>query len=129
MYQNFIIASQQNLLLLLEQTENAIDALRFDFLIHKYGYPNDEVSHPLSKYGLGFYGLFEVTNSPWIIELRNINRQHSRHTDSMFDNYKHYIAKFKDVTVEVISTKIEEIQLTKIELLTFIDAEVNDLIK
>ena len=128
-YENFIVSSQQKLFLLLEQADDLIDTLQFDFLIYKYGYPNDEVSHPLSKYGLGFYGLFKVTNSPWVTELRDNNRQHSRHTDSLFDNYQHYIAKFKDVTVEIICTKMEETQLTKSELLTFIDEQVKSLVK
>ena len=124
MYENFIVSSQHKLFLLLEQTDNIIDTLQIDSLIYKYGYPNDEISHPLSKYGLGSYGLFRVDNSPWVTELRNNNRQHHRHSDSSFDNYKHYVAKFKDVTVEVICTKMEEIQLTKSELLSFIDEQI-----
>jgi len=129
MYENFIVSSQHKLLLLLELTDNVIDTLQFDSLIYKYGYPNDEVSHPLSKYGLGSYGLFKVANSPWILELRDNNRQHSRHTDSSFDNYQHYIAKFKDVTVEIICTKMEETQITKSELLAFINEEIASLVK
>lgn len=113
MYENFIVSSQQKMLLLLEQTDNLINTIQFDFLVYKYGYPNDEVSHPLSKYGLSAYGVFEVINSPWVTELRDNNQLHHRHTDSSFEDYKHYVAKFKDVTVEVICTKIEEIQLIK----------------
>ena len=127
MYENFTIASQQKLFLLLEQTDGLIDSLQFDFLIYKYGYPNDEVSHPLSKYGLGSYGLFQVFNSPWVTELRDNNKQHHRHTDSSFDNYKHYIAKFKDVTVEVICTEMKERQLTKSELFAFLNEEIDRL--
>jgi len=129
MYENFIVSSQHKLFLLLEQTDNIIDTLQFDSLIYKYGYPNDEISHPLSKYGLGSYGLFRVDNSPWVTELKNNNRQHHRHSDRSFDNYKHYVAKFKDVTVEVICTKMEEIQLTKAELLSFIDEQICHIIK
>ena len=127
MYENFVVSSQQKLLLLLEKTDNIIEALQFDFLIYKYGYPNDEVSHPLSKYGLGFYGFYKVNNSPWITELRENNSQHQRHTDSSFDNYKHYIAKFKDVTVEVICSRMEETQLTQAQLLTFVEKEIKSL--
>ena len=112
-----------------EQADDLIDTLQFDFLIYKYGYPNDEVSHPLSKYGLGSYGLFQVTNSPWVTELRDNNRQHYRHTDSSFDDYKHYVAKFKDVTVEIICTNMQEIQLTKSELLVFLDEQISYLVK
>ena len=129
MYENFIVSSQHKLLLLLEQTDNVIDTLQFDSLIYKYGYPNDEVSHPLSKYGLGSYGLFQVANSPWVTELRDNNRQHHKHNDSSFDDYKHYVAKFKDITVEVICTNMKEIQLTKLELLVFLDEQINYLVK
>ena len=129
MYENFIVSSQHKLILLLEQTDNVIDTLQFDSLIYKYGYPNDEVSHPLSEYGLGYYGLFQVANSPWVVELRDNNRQHHRHIDGSFDKYKHYVAKFKDVTVEVICTNMKEIQLTKSELLVFLDEQISYLIK
>lgn len=129
MYENFIVSSQYKLFLLLEQTDNVIDALQFDSLIYKYGYPNDEASHPLSKYGLGSYGLFKISNSPWVKELRDNNRQHSRHTDSSFDDYLHYVARFKDVTVEIICTKMEEIQITKTELLAFLEEQISNLVK
>ena len=62
MYENFVVSRQQNFYVLLEESNNKIDALKFDPIIYKYGYPIDEVSHPLSKYGLGFYGLFKVDN-------------------------------------------------------------------
>jgi len=127
MYENFIVASQQKLYLLLEQTDDVIESLQFDALIYKYGYPNDEVSHPYTKFGLGSYGLFKVDNSPWITELKENNRQHHRHTDSSFDNYKHYVAKFKDVTVEVICTQMNEIQLTKAKLLAFVEEQIGFL--
>lgn len=126
-YENFIVASQQKLYLLLEQNENVIDALKFDASIYKYGYPNDELSHPYEKYGLGSYGLFKVENSPWVTELKEANRQHYRHADSMFDNDIHYVATFKDVTLEVICTRMEEVQLTKAELLDFVDEQIKCL--
>ena len=129
MYGNCIVSSQQKLFLVLEQADGLIDTLQFDFSIYKYGYPNDEVSHPLSKYGLGSYGLFQVTNSPWVTELRDNNRQHHRHTDNSFDGYKHYVARFKDVTVEVICTSMKEIQLAKSELFVFLDEQIKYLTK
>jgi len=114
MYENFIVSSQHKLLLLLEQTADVIDTLQFDSLIYKYGYPNDEVSHPLSKYGLGLYGLFKVTNSPWIIELRDNNRQHSGHTDSSIGyevrfnskaTFNRVFKKFTDLTPSAYKEK------------------------
>lgn len=129
MHENFVVSSQHKLFLLLEQTENIIDALEFDSLIYKYGYHNDEVRHPRSEYGLGFYGLFQGINSPWVEELINSNQQHHRHSNSSFDNYKHYIAKFKDVTLEVVFTNMKEIRLKKSELLTFLNEQIKYLEK
>ncbi len=129
MYENFLISGQRDLYLLLEESEGLIDALRFNFLIYKYGYPNEEAmgAHPMTKYGLGFYGLFEVLNSPWIIEIRDSNRIHSSHNDNMYNDYKHYIASFKDVTLDVICSKMEELQLTKGQLIEIVNKEIEFL--
>jgi hypothetical protein len=126
MYENFLISGQRDLYLLLEESEGLIDALRFNFLIYKYGYPNDEAmgAHPMTKYGLGFYGLFEVLNSPWIIEIRDSNMIHPSHNDNMYNNYKHYIARFKDVTLDVICSKMEELQMTKGQLIEIVNKEI-----
>ena len=44
MYENFVIATQGDLYLLLEKSGGMVDALKFDFSIFKYGSPNDEVA-------------------------------------------------------------------------------------
>jgi hypothetical protein len=126
MYENFIISSQRDLYLLLEESDGKIETLHFNFLIYKYGFPNDETigAHPMAKYGLGFYGLFEVLNSPWIIEIRNSNRIYPMHNENKFDDYKHYIARFKDVTLDVICSKLEELQLTKEQLNEIVNKEI-----
>lgn len=129
MYENFVISSQHTLYLLLEENNDKIDALKFDTILFKYGYPNDEVSHPLDKFGLGSYGFFEVNNSEWIKEIRNINKSHPRHTDSLFDRDKHYIAKFKDITIEIICTKFEEVVVTKEDLTNFLKEQISYLQK
>jgi len=129
MYENFVVSGQQTLYILLEESEDIIDALKFGLIVFKYGYPNDEVSHPLDKFGLGTYGFYEVTNSEWIKEIRNINKSHPNHTDSLFDRDKHYIAKFKDVTIEIICTEFEEVELTKQDLTNFVVEQVSYLKK
>jgi len=113
MYSNFVISSQQQLYLLLALKEYDIDVLVFDFSVYKYGYPNDEVGHPLMKYGLGIYGFYEVLNSKWVEKLRINNSFHCRHSDEIFNKKKHYVAKFKDVTLEVISYNYELKTLSK----------------
>ena len=107
MYSNFVISSQHKLYLLLARKKDNVDVLEFDFSVYKYGYPNDEVGHPLMKYGLGFYGFYEVLNSKWIDKLRINNSAHLSHSDDIFNKKKHYVAKFKDVTLEVISYNYE----------------------
>lgn len=129
MYEGFIISTQQDLFVLMEEKDGKYNALQFDFLQFKYGYPNDESmgSHPMAKYGLGSYGLFEAENSFWIVELRNGNRIHPRHNDESFSNYKHYIARFKDVTLDVVSIGFKEIQMTKNEILVLLEEQLNYL--
>jgi hypothetical protein len=129
MYENFVVSSQQTLYVLLEENHDKIDTLKFDLILYKYGYPNDEVSHPLSKYGLGFYGFFRVDNSPWLTEIKNNNKAHHRHSDKIFEYYKHYIVKFKDVTVEILATKFEEVEITKQDLINFVTEQINALKK
>ncbi len=66
------------------------------------------------------YGLFEIENSSWIIEIRNHNRQPPRHLDNSFGKYKHIMARFKYVTIEIISLKMKETRLAKQGLFAFI---------
>jgi hypothetical protein len=129
MYENFVIATGSEVYLLLEKNDNLVDVLKFDRRIFKYGSPNDEArgGHPLFQYGLGFYGLFEVQNSPWIQEIMVANRLHPRHTDALFSGYRHFIACFKDVTFEIVSTQFQELQLTVDEVHRLINSELNSL--
>jgi len=125
MYEHFVLSTQHDLYLFLEKNSGLIDALKFCFLIFKYGYPNDEVrgGHPLAKHGLGFYGLYEVNDSPWIEEVMSKNRIHPHHNDNIFSGYRHFIACFKDVTLEVMCRSMEEIQLSESDLADIVKKE------
>jgi hypothetical protein len=70
-----------------------------------FGHPNEEVlhGHPLYAYGLKFYSVHEVRNSPWIEEIEKINSVHSRHSKALFADDRHWIFTFQDETLEVIS--------------------------
>ncbi|MBP0905854.1 hypothetical protein ACFSKN_15085 [Mariniflexile gromovii] len=126
MYENFVISSQQELYLLLEEKDGIIDLLCFTSVsIYKYGYPNDEIGHPLQKYGLGFYGFFEVKNSQWIAEIEKMNSSHPKHIKGLSSDRKHYVAKFKDVTLEVVCKSYELKQMTKNELNEIITEQIN----
>ena len=126
MYENFVVLTQTGTYLLLEMDGDNIYALHFDAPTCKYGGPNDEThnAHPMSKYGLGFYGLFEIENSPWIEALMVANRIHPRHSDSTFTGYRHYIACFKDVKFESVCREMKEIVLSKPEFDALLNQEL-----
>jgi hypothetical protein len=117
MYENFAILTQGIIYLFLEKVGDTVFALRFAGPDCKYGRPNDEAhgAHPLAKFGLGFYGFYEVHDSPWIREMMIANRVHPRHSDSLFDGLRHFIACFKDVKFECVCREMSEVQLGRDE--------------
>lgn len=52
----------------------------------------------------------------WVKELKTQNGGHIKHLDAHYSNYKHYIFRFKDVTLEVISENFNIIKMSKKEL-------------
>ncbi len=129
MYENFAILTQNDTYLFLEKSGGEIYAIHFDSPHAKYGGPNDEThgGHPLAKYGLGFYGLYEVEHSPLINEMMIANRVHPSHSDSMFNNYKHYIACFKDVKFESVCRNMEEITLSNSDVMSLLSKELENI--
>lgn len=129
MYENFVISTQHDTYLFLEKHEDVIDVLHFNSANIKYGSPNDEArgGHPLFKYGMGIYGLFEVKNSPWIREQMIANRVHTSHTDKMFDDERHFIACFKDVMLEVTCRSYDEKQMSVSEVDSLIHKQLKEL--
>lgn len=71
----------------------------------KWGPPNDEAldGHPHYEAGLGYYGVFEVTDSDWVMELERQNSVHSKHVPGLFSGYRHFIVTFKDSTLEFLA--------------------------
>jgi hypothetical protein len=128
-YENFVLATQHELYLLLEKEATSVRALKFRFSSFKYGSPNDETrgSHPLMKYGLSYYGLYQVENSPWINQLMVANRIHPNHKDSMFADQKHYIACFKDVMLEIVCREFEEVKLEESDLVAILHDQIGYL--
>ncbi len=129
MYENFVIATQTGIYLLLEKRQDAVDLLYFDSPQLKYGSPNDEArgGHPLWQYGMGIYGFFEVFNSPWIREQMVANRVHDRHSDDLFSKDRHFIVCFKDVMVEVTSQAYEERAMSVPEVESLLHKELEQL--
>ena len=130
MYENFVIATQHRTYLFLEKEGDTVWALKFDSPNIKYGGPNDESrgAHPLTKFGPLLYGLYEVINSPWILEQMEGNRCHPRHSDSLFEGKKHYIACFKDVMFEITCKSFEEVEFNQSETFKLLSNELDNLI-
>jgi len=129
MYENFVLLTQSGAYLVMEKNGESIHALYFNSPNCKYGGPNDEAhgGHPLAKYGLGFYGLFEVENSPWIEEMMIANRVHPRHSDSLFAGRRHYVACFKDVKFESVCREMKEVTLSQAEFDAIFHKELDQL--
>jgi hypothetical protein len=111
MYENFIIATQHDLYLVLEK-KDIVNVIKFSGAEFKYGGPNDEArqSHELSKKGLGFYGLYRVDNSIWALEHSKMS------TLGEIKNFTlpvHYVVCLKDVMLEVLCRRgFEELDMT-----------------
>jgi len=129
MYENFLISTQHDSYLLLEEKNGAIHALKFEGSTIRYGSPNDEGrdAHPLTRYGALTYGFYEVKNSSWIEEQMIGNRSHPRHSDDMFKNEKHYIVCFKDVMFEAICRSYSLEKMSKEGVVTLVTQELDDL--
>ena len=126
MYENFVLATQNDLFLFLERNGDTVQVLKFSFITFKYGAPNDEArgGHPLSKFGLGYYGIYYVEESPWIRELMAANRVHPRHSDAAYSGQKHYVVCFKDVTLDVVCTEMQEMQISVAEIEALVAQQV-----
>lgn len=127
MYEGLAFSDQHNLYVFLEREEGDVTpVLVFDGGTFKLGAPNDEAlnGHPLFRFGLGFYGLYEVMNSPWIRELCEANRVHPNHSDAMFADKRHFIATFKDMTLEVVCRGFEAQTFSQEEIVAMITDKI-----
>lgn len=69
----------------------------------RFGSPNDEAlgGHPLAQFGLKFYSVHRIDNSPWLAELERQNAVHPSHNRSRFmTDLVHYVFTFQDSTLE-----------------------------
>ena len=73
--------------------------------ITKFGYPNDEAwSHIPRTTGLS-YGVFEVENSPWKVELLRLNR--FAFPDTKESKSRHFLFLFHDSSFECIAQDLQ----------------------
>ena len=76
-------------------------------LIFKCGYPNEEIYMHYdyyTRFSMKKNILYELIESDWLNELRVMNSVHLRHSDSIFENDKHFIILFEDEVFECIAT-------------------------
>lgn len=79
-------------------------------VISRFGYPNDEAlsGHQLSKRGLRCYGLYEVLESSWLLELQRQNRVAFPNTDwPAGAHLRHFVATFHDSTFECLAHRLD----------------------
>ena len=88
----------------ISQEETAI--IQFPLVkVFQFGSPNDEAlgGHPLTPFGLKFYSVHRIENSPWIAELEKRNEVHPSHDKERFlKDTVHYVFTFQDSTLECI---------------------------
>jgi hypothetical protein len=72
----------------------------------RFGFPNDEVRGPLLAHGLALYGVNEVIASPWLDEMRAIERQHPQASPEPFPGARHYVHTFHDSTLEALADDV-----------------------
>jgi hypothetical protein len=130
MYEGFIISTQHETYLFLDTEAEITYGLKFNpSYIHKFGYPNAEVlgAHELYKFGLPFYSICEVLNSPWIQRLKENNKIHPGHNDNLYKDRRHFIITMEDNTFEIVCKEITEIALNTKEINSLLTKEISKL--
>lgn len=101
--------------------------IRFNHVLwHRLGPPNEEAigAHPLSRLGLYPYTAKEVIESHVIRDFCHANRIHQRHSDSLFDGYRHFAIAFHDSVFEAIAYDYSAEELGPKSLLTAAASEL-----
>lgn len=85
---------------------NQFNVLEFKMVAgYKLTDVNDEIieAHPLAGRGLTAYGAFIVRNSPWLLEVKTINKSHPQYDSKNWQNIQHYMLCFKDRLFETLA--------------------------
>ena len=100
-----LVQSERECYLIYWDRENVRRSLKFTRCsITKFGYPNDEGrwGHRLYSKGLRSYGVFEVIESEWLVELRKSNAKAFPDFKAV-EGGRHFIFSFHDSTFECIA--------------------------
>jgi hypothetical protein len=73
----------------------------------RFGYPNDEalVGHQLYSRGLRSYGVFEVRESGWLMDI--VARNAISFPSAKLPSLRHFVITFHDSTFECLAQSIE----------------------
>lgn len=101
-----LFASETQLFVRYFTSEDEVAVIQFPLVkTFQFGAPNAEAlaGHPLSPFGLRFYSVHRIENSPWIAELERRNAVHSSHDKVGFlKDAVHYVFTFQDSTLECV---------------------------
>jgi len=101
------------------------------FAKYSFGMPNEEnlSGHPYYKLGLHTAGFFELKESPYIFELREIAQQHPYFNVTRWNNYRHFIITFLDRFFECVSQefRVQKASMTRQEQKMSLINRISDL--
>ncbi len=101
-----LFASETQLFLRYFTSQDETAVIQFPLVkTFQFGSPNDEAigGHPLSPFGLKFYSVHRIENSPWVAELERRNAVHPRHDkDRFLKDAVHYVFTFQDSMLECV---------------------------
>lgn len=101
-----LVASEHRALFAFEHTDGLARIAEFVGCVAvRFGFPNDEAQpgHPLWNAGLSFYAAHEVSDSPWLSELRAIESAHPLAAALPFPVARHFILTFHDSIIEAVA--------------------------
>lgn len=126
-----IVASEDRKLLAFEHPDGSARILDLvNCTAIKFGFPNDEAlhGHPLAAAGLTPYALHEIEHSPWLDELRSMERVHERSTTLPFPAARHFVFTFHDATFEAVAQAVRVVgSESSVERATVLMAELVSL--
>jgi hypothetical protein len=101
-----VFATETQLFLRYSTADEETAVIQFPLVkTFQFGSPNDEAlgGHPLTGFGLKYYSVHRIDNSPWIAELEQRNSIHPRHDKERFlKDAVHYVFTFQDSTLECV---------------------------
>ena len=105
-----LVASEEHTLFAFEHTDGQARIAEFVGCVAVgLGFPNDEAQqgHPLWNAGLTFYAAHEVSDSPWVSELRETESVHPMAAALPFPRQaRHFVLTFHDSMMEAVARDV-----------------------